>query len=73
MFMYWGGAHAIAQMWRSEVNLWEEPILSSSHVCSRDQTQVIRFGSKSPSPADPSLCLTGPQWGVEGARSLVQR
>lgn len=66
-----GGAHTIAQMWRSEVNLWEEPIFSSSHVCSRDQTRVIRFGSKSPSPAVPSLCLTGPQWGVEGA-SLVQ-
>lgn len=50
-------------------------VLSFSHVGSRGQTRVIRFGSKSPLPAGPSLCLTDSQWGLgEGgiARSLVQ-
>lgn len=33
MFMYGeGGTHTTAQVWRSEVNLWEEPILFSQCV-----------------------------------------
>lgn len=45
LFVANGGAHALVCAWRSEYSL-QKPIISFHYVGSRDQTQVIRLGSR---------------------------
>ena len=47
IFIYLGERHGFATvpLWFGD-SLWEEPVLSSHHVNSRDQNQTVRLGAK---------------------------